>query len=203
MNTMNNINLVITGVGGQGTLLVTKILGEAGLKAGLNVTASEIHGMAQRGGVVVTTVRFGNAKSPLIADGDADILLGFEPVETLREIKKSSPEKTTIITNIRPTQPFTVAMGAAEYPSVDEIMKKIEPCCRRLFTVDMEKMADEIGIPVIAANILMLGILAGTDVIPIPKEIIRQSITENVPPKFSEQNCNAFDVGYTFGRNNK
>lgn len=197
---MGKTNIVIAGVGGQGTLLATQILGEAALKAGLHVMASEIHGMAQRGGVVVSTVRIGDISSPLVADGDADVLLGFEPVETLRESRKSSPDKTTIITNISPVQPFTVSLGMAKYPPMAEVISALQKAGKRLVQVDMDRLVMENGIPAITSNIILLGVLAGTGTIPVPKEHILAAVLDNVPKKSVTENQKAFEAGFSFGK---
>jgi indolepyruvate ferredoxin oxidoreductase beta subunit len=115
---MTDTRIHITGVGGQGTLLATGIIGEAALLAGVNVNVSEVHGMAQRGGVVESAVTMGDVMSPIVSDGEADILLGFEPSETLRAAAKCSKD-ATVITNSHPLAPFTVAIGKGVYPDIE------------------------------------------------------------------------------------
>ena len=122
---MNTIRLIIVAVGGQGNLLASKVLGEAALLSGVPVRMSEIHGMAQRGGVVESAIIFGDAKSSIISDGEADLLLGFEPSETLRAIQKSN-KNTVTITNLSPLVPFTVAIGKGTYPDLDSIQRLIQ-----------------------------------------------------------------------------
>ena len=106
---MDPIRIIIVAVGGQGNLLASKVLGEAALLSDIPVRMSEIHGMAQRGGVVESALVFGDARSTIISDGEADVLVGFEPSETLRALSKCSP-KTVVITNLAPLPPFTVAV---------------------------------------------------------------------------------------------
>ncbi len=123
---MKPIRLVIVAVGGQGNLLASSVLGEAALLAGVEVKMSEIHGMAQRGGVVESAIVFGDAQSTIISNGEADVLLGFEPSETLRALNKCN-ENTVVITNLSPLPPFTVAIGRGVYPDIDKMKGLIQP----------------------------------------------------------------------------
>jgi indolepyruvate ferredoxin oxidoreductase beta subunit len=196
---MEKTDIVIVGVGGQGTLFTSKIIGEAALDAGLHVIASEIHGMAQRGGVVNTTVRIGEVHSPLIAYGDADIILSFEPIEALRTIDKASSAKTTIITNINPIYPFTVMLGEAEYPKLDDVFAILNNASANLIKVNMEGLALDNNIPYIASNIIMVGVLMGTGKMKIPKDTVIKKIKENVPARLTTENVKAFEIGYAYG----
>ena len=117
---MDTTRLIIVAVGGQGNLLASKVLGEAALLADVPVRMSEIHGMAQRGGVVESAIVFGDAKSTIISDGEADVLVGFEPSETLRAINKCSAD-TVVVTNLAPLPPFTVALGKSKYPDLEQL----------------------------------------------------------------------------------
>lgn len=110
---MKPTRLIIVAVGGQGNLLASKVLGEAALMADIPVRMSEIHGMAQRGGVVESAIVFGDARSTIISDGEADVLVGFEPAETLRALNKCNPQ-TTVISNMAPLPPFTVCIGQGD-----------------------------------------------------------------------------------------
>ncbi|MCK4488500.1 MAG: 2-oxoacid:acceptor oxidoreductase family protein, partial [Desulfobacterales bacterium] len=112
---MENYRVYLTGVGGQGTLLATMVLAEAATWAGHNTLASEVHGMAQRGGVVESMVVIGNIRSPIISDGEADVLVGFEPVETYRAMRKCSAD-SVVVSNTVPIIPYTVAIGRGRYP---------------------------------------------------------------------------------------
>ncbi len=122
---MKEFNIVIAGVGGQGTLLAAEIIGAAAVKDGVNVRVSEIHGMAQRGGAVVSNVRIGDAVlAPTVLEGQADVLLGFEPLETVRSLKSAS-ERTLVIMNSDRIPPTELAAGNMKYPSVEEVLAKI------------------------------------------------------------------------------
>ncbi|MFO7792800.1 MAG: indolepyruvate ferredoxin oxidoreductase subunit beta [Candidatus Saliniplasma sp.] len=192
---MTRTNLEIVGVGGQGILLSSQVLGKAALERDMDVYMSEVHGMAQRGGVVWTTVKIGDkVYSPLIGSGEADAVLSFEPIEAYRALEKASKD-TWIVTNISPIVPFTVSVGDGEYPEVEEMFASLEEKTDRLLKIDAEKLAKEAG-AAITQNIVMIGALTATDVLPVSKEEIIESIEKQVPEKFIEINKKAFELGY-------
>ena len=119
------LNLIIAGVGGQGNLLASNLLGQAALSKGIPVIVSEIHGMAQRGGVVESAVLIGDVNSPIVSAGEADVLVSFEPLEAMRILGKCHKE-TVVITNAQPLPPFTVSIGQGVYPPVDEVLALIQ-----------------------------------------------------------------------------
>ena len=176
-------NIVITGVGGQGVITAANILGKAAVNAGLNVFVSEVHGMAQRGGSVNCTVRIGDVSGPLVQSGSADVILSTEPAEALRYINYSN-KKTKIITDITPVIPFTVATGEEKYPDLDSIFKELEKY-GELFKIDAVNIAKDAG-AVITKNIVMLGALEASGVLPFQKEVLLNTILENVPAKFKD-----------------
>jgi len=187
-------NIVLTGVGGQGVITAANILGKAVVNAGLNVFVSEVHGMAQRGGSVNCTVRIGDVSGPLVPSGSADVILSTEPVEALRYIHYSN-KKTIIITDITAVIPFTVATGDEEYPDVDVVFKELAKY-GELHKVDAVKIAKDAG-AVITKNIVMLGALEASGVLPFKKEVLLNTILDNVPPKFKEINKKAFEGGFS------
>jgi indolepyruvate ferredoxin oxidoreductase beta subunit len=191
---MKHTRIHITGVGGQGTLLATGLIGEAGLIAGVNVNVSEVHGMAQRGGVVESAVTMGDIMSPIVSDGEADILLSFEPSETLRSAAKCS-KVTTVITNSRPLHPFTVAIGKGVYPNIAEALERMRKRVKKLFAIDANACAHEAG-SILSMNMVMLGAMAKHAELPITPEHLRQAIKENTKAKFLDINLKAFDLGY-------
>lgn len=188
----NKISIVLTGVGGQGVITAANILGKAAVKAELNVYVSEIHGMAQRGGTVDCTVRIGDVSGALVANGTADVILSTEPIETLRYIKYSN-KNTKIITDITPVIPFTVSTGMEEYPDLDKIFEELKKY-GILFKIDAVKIAKEAG-SILTKNTVMLGALAGTDILPFKPEILLEAILENIPNKYKETNRKAFEGG--------
>lgn len=191
---MNVIRLIIVAVGGQGNLLAAKVLGEAALLAGVTVNMSEIHGMAQRGGVVESAIVLGDARSNLIADGEADILLGFEPSETLRALNKCHSD-TVVITNLAPIPPFTVAIGKGTYPDLDQAQNLIRGKTKQLIAFDALALAKEAG-SAMALNIVLLGALLRTNLLPMTAEQVKEIIRTKTKAAFVKANLKAFDLGY-------
>ena len=185
-------SIVLTGVGGQGIITAANILGKAAVKAEVNVFVSETHGMAQRGGSVVCSVRLGNVTGPLVPSGTADVIVSMEPVETLRYVGLTNKD-TKIITDITPVIPFTVATGEEEYPDISLIFKDLEKY-GKLYKIDAVKIAEESG-AAITKNIVMLGSLAATGELPFKSEILLDTILENIPKKFSDMNKRAYEGG--------
>ena len=185
-------SIVLTGVGGQGIITAANILGKAAVKAKVNVFVSETHGMAQRGGAVICSVRLGNITGPLVPSGSADAIISLEPVETLRYVGLTNKE-TKIVTDVTPVVPFTVATGEEEYPELSKVFKDLEKY-GKLYKIDAVKISEDAG-AAITKNIVMLGALAAIDVLPFKPEILLETILENVPQKFKEINKKAFEGG--------
>lgn len=190
---METKRLVFIGVGGQGNLLASRLLGEAALSRDIPTVVSEIHGMAQRGGIVESAVLMGDVTSPIVSSGEADVLIGFEPLETLRALGKCN-EETTVITNTHPLPPFTVAIGQGEYPPVEKSLTLIKEKARRLIALDGIEIAESVGNP-LALNMVMLGALIGSDTIPITAEDMKAVISTSTKKAFLESNLAAFDKG--------
>lgn len=189
---MNTMNILIVGVGGQGTLLTSRIIGNMAIRSGYDVKMSEVHGMAQRGGSVVTHVRYGShVPSPLIEPGKADIILAFEKLEAYRWIHFLK-EGGTVIVNDQEINPMPVIMGVSPYP--ENLPEKISSHSKRFTLIHALDIAEQIGnIKVI--NTILLGVLA--QYLEIPKETWLKSIEETVPPKTIEINQAAFSMGYS------
>ncbi len=191
------VRIFFTGVGGQGTLLATRLTGEAALEEGLPVTMSEIHGMAQRGGVVESSVVMGNIFSPTIADGEADIVLAFEPLEAARALPKCHAN-TLVVSNTVPVLPFSVATGQSAYPELEALYRTVGEKVARLIKVDAVEIAGKAGSER-AANIVMVGVLAGTGRLPISKESWAAAIKRTLPSKVLQVNQRAFELGCEAG----
>ena len=191
---MKPMRLIIVAVGGQGNLLASKVLGEAALMADIPVRMSEIHGMAQRGGVVESALVFGDAQSTIISDGEADVLVGFEPSETLRALNKCSA-RTTVITNMAPLPPFTVAIGKGTYPDLENISTLIRAKTRRLIAFDAAAQARAAG-NIMSLNIVLLGALCQTALMPLTAATVREAIGSRTKEAFVEVNLKAFDLGF-------
>jgi indolepyruvate ferredoxin oxidoreductase beta subunit len=191
---METKRLVFVGVGGQGNLLASRLLGEAALAEGVPAVVSEIHGMAQRGGIVESAVLMGNVTSPIVSPGEADVLIGFEPVETLRALGKCN-KSSVIITNVHPLPPFTVAVGQGAYPEVDDMLALIRKKAERVIALDGDAIAEEVGNP-LALNMVMLGALIGSGTITITAEDMKRTISSSTKKAFLESNLAAFDRGF-------
>ena len=194
---METKRIVFVGVGGQGNLLATRLLGEACLSAGIPDVVSEIHGMAQRGGIVESALVIG-ARSPIVSRGEADILIGFEPLETLRALNKCN-KNTVVITNTQPLPPFTVAIGQGVYPDIDKALDLIRDNVCSLISLDGDKLAARAGNP-LSLNMVMLGALIGSKVIPLNEDILKQTIAKTTKQTFLESNLKAFDFGVAAAR---
>lgn len=188
---MKKSNILIVGVGGQGTLLASVLLGNLALLKGYDVKLSEVHGMAQRGGSVVTHVKIseGTVSSPLIEEGDADVIIAFEELEAYRwlpYLKKGG----TMYVNTQQILPMPVIMGNAKYP--DDIMKVLEENAGKVKAFDALRIAEECG-SVKAVNVVLLG--AASKDLPFDESAWIKVIEENVKPKFVELNKKAFEMG--------
>jgi len=194
------LNLIIAGVGGQGNILASQIVATAGIKEGLYVTVGETYGASQRGGPVMSHVRFSAQAQcgPLIPEGEADIIVGLEPIEALRIIGDYGNPKTRVIVSPRPIYPIWVLSGQAKYPPVEEVMQKLRELVGEVRVVK----AIEEGETALAANVVMVGALAGSGMVSIEMKHFEDSIKEIVYPKDLDTNLRAFrkGVGLTRGK---
>ncbi len=191
---MNDIkNIMIVGVGGQGSLLASRIIGNAVLLKGYDVKVSEVHGMSQRGGSVVTYVRYGDKVwSPVICRGEADIILSFELLEAARWLPYLKKEGV-IVVNTQEINPMPVITGAMTYP--DNIVEKIRAKNVKVVAADTLSLAREAGNEK-ASNVALIGLMGkylGFDV-----ETLREAVKMSVPPKFLDVNMKAFELGYLY-----
>jgi len=192
---MKEFNIVLAGVGGQGILLAAEILGTAAIKEGLNVQVSEIHGMAQRGGAVVSNVRIGEkALSPTVLEGQADVLLGFEPIETVRNLSFAS-EKTVVIMNEEKITPTALTANRIKYPSMKEMTEKIRHFTKKIIALDAARLAKEAG-NILTENVVLIGALIAASKIPVKKDSVMEALRELVPAKHVDINVKAFELGY-------
>jgi indolepyruvate ferredoxin oxidoreductase beta subunit len=197
---MKTFNVVLAGVGGQGILLAAEVLGTAAVKEGLNVKVSEIHGMAQRGGAVVSNVRIGEkALSPTILEGQADILLGFEPIETLRNIKFAS-QKTLIIMNKEQITPTELTAKRLNYPKIEEITAKIRHFTKKVIVLNAPKLAREAG-NILTENIVLIGASLAVESMPLKESSVIEALKELLPAKHLDANVKAFRLGYEYMKN--
>jgi indolepyruvate ferredoxin oxidoreductase beta subunit len=193
---MNTYNIYICGVGGQGIIKTSIVIGESGMKSNLGVIMSEIHGMSQRGGVVSTELKIGDSRSPIIEDGKSDLLIAFEPMEALRAISKSSKD-TTVVLNTSPIMPFNIQGSEIPYPDVDDILDELKSKVKKVYAMDAEKTAKDAG-HVLSLNMVMLGGAVAISGFPIKKDAILESMKDNLPKKSISINLKAFEDGYKF-----
>jgi indolepyruvate ferredoxin oxidoreductase beta subunit len=176
------------------------VLGNAAVAEGLEVAMSEVHGMAQRGGSVLCSVRMGrDIFSPLIPMGGADLLLGFEPVETLRALTTVNKD-SFIVTNITPVVPISVSAGQDVYPKVEEILAALRSVSGNVIAIDATAKAIEAG-KAITANSVLIGAISAVKGFPLSKERMLTALLEVVPAKARDINVKAFELGYEQTRN--
>ena len=193
---MKPIRIFFAGVGGQGTLTATRLLAETALDSGIEVTAGEIHGMAQRGGVVHSFVLLGGYLSPKISMGEADILLGFEPVESLRALPYLRPGGR-ILASDAPIPTLSVSMGRETYPSMEKIREGIGKCTEKFFFIPCMELARKTGI-VQTANTVLLGAFFAGGYLPLSLEDFLKSIEKRLAPRLVESNLQAARLGAEF-----
>lgn len=192
---VKELNIIMAGVGGQGVVLISELIGTAAVRAGLKVRGSEVLGMAQRGGSVFSNIRLGSdVEAPMTADGKCDILVALEPSEGLRNIQYLN-KTSSVVLNIRKVIPATVSLGKSTYPEIDEIKKRLLAVTPDVITVDAVELAEKAGNRQ-ATNVVMLGTLFASGKMPISLELIKEVIKERVPAKSVEANMKAFDMGY-------
>ncbi len=190
-------DILIAGVGGQGTVLASRVLAAASIASGYFTRTSETIGMAQRGGCVVSHVRVGSQHSgSVIPMGEADLLIGFEPAETIRNLGRLSKEGRCIV-NTRAIKPVTASLGSSAY-DVDAVYEFVKERVPGAILVDGYALAADAG-SVKAVNIVLLGVAASTGLLPFGRDVLEKVIRENVPAKFLELNLKALDAGFRYG----
>jgi len=186
-------NIMIVGVGGQGTLLASRILGNVAIHEGYDVKVSEVHGMSQRGGSVVTYVRYGDkVHSPVIAEGEADVILAFEELEAYRWLSYLKKDGKMLV-SAQEIDPMPVIIGTMKYP--ENIIAKIKDKGANVLSINALSKALEAGNSK-AVNVVLIGVLASQ--MDIEKETWIKVIENTVPPKFFEVNKTAFEAGYNY-----
>jgi indolepyruvate ferredoxin oxidoreductase beta subunit len=184
-------DIVIVGVGGQGVIFISEVLGQAAVRMGKHVRGAETHGMAQRGGSVINYTRIGCRFGPMVPSGGADVLLALEPAEALRFCHYISRDGIALV-NTQPVLPITVTTGRACYPSVDGILKYFHGICREVWSMDATAIAKTAGTAQ-AANAVMLGALS--KYIPIPASLLLETLCDVVPKRHLDVNKRAFSLG--------
>ncbi len=191
------LNLIICGVGGQGNILMSGLVGSALTKKGFHVAVGETFGAAQRGGAVFSSVRTSPTKAygPLVPEGKAHFILGLEPLETMRLLRKYGNPETMCITNTYPVPPVGVLSNKDEYPDHEELQQAIRSLCKSVWFVDGTGIALKLG-AAIATNIVMVGALIGSEQLPLTKKEIEDQMRETFPSNRMELNLQALEMGF-------
>jgi indolepyruvate ferredoxin oxidoreductase beta subunit len=190
------LNLIIAGVGGQGNVLASQLIGRALVRENYYVTIGDTYGASQRGGAVMSHLRISQDSqySPLIPEGQADILVALEPVEALRVIAQYGNPSTHAVVNSRPIYPTAVTVGDAQYPSLEKIKETIQELAQKSWFVDATEIALSMGSPIFT-NVIMVGALAGTHLLPLAQKTYEEVIQESFPGVHLADNLKAFSKG--------
>lgn len=189
-------NLILTGVGGQGNVLASQILGQLLVNKGYTVTVGETYGASQRGGSVMSHMRVSvrDQFSPLIPEGQADLIIGLEPTEVLRVLAPYGNPGTMVLLNTRPIHPIDVIAGDVRYPELGDLLERIRALSARMWILNATEIALEMGDPIFS-NIVMLGALSALEVLPIDLEGFKTVAGQLVSANRVEDNLLAFQRG--------
>jgi indolepyruvate ferredoxin oxidoreductase beta subunit len=187
-------DIYLVGVGGQGIITASRIIGDAALIAGKNVLLSETHGMAQRGGSVVCTARIGDMHSPLIPAGKVDVILSFELLETARAACNAS-KRTVVISSTERIVPLSVSSQKLKYPTLEDVQVIVMQSAKDFVAIDALKLAEEVGVRM-SSNVVMVGALAGTGITGLQRDHFEKAIKMNIQSKQGE-NLAAFVKGFS------
>ncbi len=185
--------IFFTGVGGQGTLTATKLLAQAAMIGGIKAVAGEVHGMAQRGGVVESVLLLGGWRSPRLDLAEADIILGFEPLETLRSLPYLAPGGI-IFSSLDPVPPLSVCLETDKYPEPEEIISKVNQICEKSCFLPCRELGIRSGSPM-SGNSALLGALCASGYIPLKTEDLEKAIDNFLPPAIRDINIRAVRLG--------
>lgn len=192
---IRELNILVAGVGGQGSVLLSRIISSAAVREGLRTIVSEAKGGAQRGGTVVSHIRIGaEVYSPIVPYNRGDILLGLEPIEALRVASTYLKENGLIILNTNPTPPVLVQIGSREYPSTESIIRILKKITKRIILIQAADIAEKAG-DRMTTNIVMLGALTATKAFPVPEKTVLETLINEIPQWARDINLRAFNLG--------
>jgi len=197
---MKEFNVIVTGVGGQGALTLGMIIAEAALKQGYDVRTTELHGLAQRGGSIPIHIRFGEKMyTPLVLEGEADLIIALEPLEALRTTYfGSKKQKTTFVIDNYKIPPITVSAFGEKYPNKDEIINYIKPFSGNIVILNASDIVKkELG-SVLTSNIFILGYAVSKGFLPLKEKFVVEAMQEVVPQKYFDINKKTFDLGMKY-----
>ncbi|MBW1686034.1 MAG: indolepyruvate oxidoreductase subunit beta [Deltaproteobacteria bacterium] len=192
MKEKDPLNVIVTGVGGQGNVLISQLIGKALVKRGHHVTIGETYGASQRGGAVMSHLRISRQEQygPLIPEGQADVILGLEPVETMRVLAQYGNPGVVVIANSRPVYTLAVTSGAAEYPGTEKIEKTLEELSSMAWLINATEIALEMGAAILT-NTIMAGALVGSRALPLEPEALEAELRDSLPSDRLELNLQA------------
>jgi indolepyruvate ferredoxin oxidoreductase beta subunit len=196
---MKEFNIIIAGVGGQGSITLMNIIAEAALKEGYDVKTSELHGLAQRGGSVPCHIRFGDKiYSPLVMEGEAHLIIAMEPLEALRACYFGSKEnKTIFLVNNYRIIPLSVPILKLKYPSLEEIKENLQQFSSQVIMLNAAEKVKKITGNIVMSNIYLIGYAVAKGLLPLKKENLLKAIEEIVPKKYFEENRKVFELAFT------
>ena len=194
--TKDPLNIIVCGVGGQGNILASELVGSAAVAAGFQTTIGETYGASQRGGSVMSHVRLSRELQygPLIPKGEADVIIGFEPLEVLRVFREYGNSDTHVITNSRPNYPLGTLIGETKYPNLSDMLNEIGRVAARVQVVEATELAKQAG-SAVSTNILMVGCLAGSGLIPIDISYFKEVLDRRFEGSARELNQKVFALG--------
>jgi indolepyruvate ferredoxin oxidoreductase beta subunit len=189
MQEKDPLNVIITGVGGQGNVLISQLIGKALVKEGHHVTIGETYGASQRGGAVMSHLRISRREQygPLIPEGQADVILGLEPVETMRVLAQYGHPGVIVIANSRPVYTMAVTTGAAEYPGTQEVARLLAELSSAAWVINATEIALEMGASILT-NIIMVGALVGSQALPLGPEELEAALHDSMSSDKLEMN---------------
>ena len=189
-------NIIMTGVGGQGNVMGSRVLANMLSRKGYWVTIGETFGASQRGGSVMSHIRVSATTtwSPQIPKGKAHVVIALEPMEALRIMSSYGNREVNVLTNTRPIHPVSVIAGEYNYPSLDTVKKTLEELSSRVWLIDATEEAMKLGNPILS-NIIMIGAISGLDLLPVGLEDFMTVIRDTFPEKFLDVNRRAFEIG--------
>jgi indolepyruvate ferredoxin oxidoreductase beta subunit len=192
MKEKDPLNVIVTGVGGQGNVLISQLIGKALVRKGHHVTIGETYGASQRGGAVMSHIRISRQEQygPLISQGEADVILGLEPVETLRVLAQYGHPGVIVIANSRPVYTMAVTTGMAKYPGTEEIARTLEALSSTAWLIGATEIALELGASILT-NIIMVGALVGSGALPLETETLEAELRTSLPGDRLELNLRA------------
>ncbi len=194
---IKEFNIVITGIGGQGILTLSKIIAEAAFLQGYDVKTSELHGLAQRGGTIPCHVRFGKKIfSPIVREGEANLIIGLEPLETLRACYYGSKEnKTVFLFDTEKIVPISVSILKEKYPSIEEIKNLLKPFAHQIIDVNASEIVKRETGTTLGKNVFLLGCASCANLIPIERKFLFEGMKKIIKEKYFEMNKKIFDLG--------